>query len=146
MSWTITPTIHKIKAIKHQVLGDMMVVVKLACTSDASAGSITMKSTANSATDTYRHIMDMIEGSWLYMIKTVPAGGGDAPAGTFDLDVEDDNNDHLLDTDANANDANTFTAGSNTLGVFPPIMDQITVVIATLGNTKKADVYLYFSK
>jgi hypothetical protein len=60
--------------------------------------------------------------------------------------VEDENNDHILDTDANSNTANTFTIGSDTLGVYPAIFDGLTVVIATLGNTKKTDVYLYFLK
>jgi hypothetical protein len=126
MAWTITPTIHRIETIKHQIYGDRLIIVKLACISDAS--------------------MDMIKGSWLYLIKTVPGTGGDVPTGVFDLDVEDDNNDHLLDTDANSNVANGFVKGNNTLNVFPPIMDEITVVIGTLGDTNTADIYLYFSK
>jgi hypothetical protein len=105
-----------------------------------------MKATSRDKTDTYREIMDMIKGSWLYLIKTVPGTGGDVPTGVFDLDVEDDNNDHLLDTDANSNVANGFVAGNTTLNVFPPIMDEITVVIGTLGDTNTADIYLYFSK
>jgi hypothetical protein len=146
MAWTITPTIHRIETIKHQIYGDRLIIVKLACISDASGGTITMKATSRDKTDTYREIMDMIKGSWLYLIKTVPGTGGDVPTGVFDLDVEDDNNDHLLDTDANSNVANGFVKGNNTLNVFPPIMDEITVVIGTLGDTNTADIYLYFSK
>jgi hypothetical protein len=147
-AFTPTVTVDEIKAIKHEVLGDMMIIVKLACTdTDGDTGaSLTMKSTRNDSTDTYRAIMDRIEGSWLYMMEVVPGAGGDAPATAFDIDIENKRNSHILDTDSNSNTATSFVLGSNTLGGFPPIMDQITVVIGALGAGKKADIYLYFSK
>ena len=145
MSWTITPSFHKNVKMKHTLGGDSMIVLRLECTSDAGAGSITMKTTEEDPSGSYKEYMNAIRGSWLWMVKTVPDGTL-VPDGTFDLDVEDENNDHILDTDANSNTANTFTIGSDTLGVYPAIFDGITVVIATLGNTKKTDVYLYFLK
>jgi len=146
MAWTITVTHDESVRMKHFLGGDRMEVVKFACTSDATGGTITLKHRDADPANDYVHIMDVIRGSWLYLFKYVPAAGGSAPAGTADIDVEDKNNDHILDTDANANDATTFVVGSDTLGVYPPIMNEITVVFATLGDTKKADLYLYFLK
>ena len=147
-AFTPTVTVDEVKAIKHEVLGDMMIIVKIACTdTDGDTGaSLTMKSTRNSRTDTYRAIMDQVEGSWLYMMEVVPGAGGDAPTAAFDIDIENKRNSHILDTDSNSHTATTFVLGSNTLGGFPPIMDQITVEIGALGAANKCDIYLYFSK
>jgi len=146
MSWTITPTISKTQAIKHEVFGDRVVVVKLACISDANAGSITMKSTRSDKTNSYRHIMDMIEGSTLYLMEVIPGTGDDAPSAAFDIDVENERNVHILDTDSNSETSNTFVSGSTTLSLYPPIFSDITVVIGSLGNGNTADIYLYFWK
>jgi hypothetical protein len=136
-AWTITATIDREARIKpHAMQYEYLYRVKLACTSDATLTDYEFPGA----------IMGKVKNSFLYLIKTVPGTGGDAPTGTFDLDVEDDNNDHLLDTDANSNTATTFTVGSDTLGVFPPIFDHISVVIATLGDTNTATIYLYFAK
>ena len=146
-AFTPTVTVDEIKAIKHEVLGDMMIIVKIACTdTDGDTGaSLTLKSTRNSRTDTYRAIMDQVEGSWLYMMEVVPTSGN-GPTAAFDIDIENKRNSHILDTDANSHTATSFVSGSNTLGVFPPIMDQITVEIAALGAGNQCDIYLYFSK
>jgi hypothetical protein len=58
-----------------------MIIVKLACvdTDGDTGASLTMKSTRSSPTDTYRNIMDQVEGSWLYMMEVVPGSGGAAP-------------------------------------------------------------------
>ncbi len=146
MAWTITPTIHKTQAIKHEIYGNHLVVLKLACLSDADIGSITMKSTKVDRSDSYTHIMDRIEGSTLYMMEVVPGTGDDTPSAAFDLDVENERNNHILDTDSNSHISNSFVIGSASLGIFPPIFGQITVVIGTLGNANTADIYLYFWK
>lgn len=146
MSWTITPSFYKSKRIKHGLGGDWMVVVKIACTSDASGGSLTMKSRQLDPSNSYIAFMDEIQGSWLYLMKVVPGSGDDAPSGTFNIDIEDETAAHILDTDANASDATTFHTGSDTLGVYPVIFDHLGVEIATLGNGNKADIYLYFLK
>jgi hypothetical protein len=145
--FTPTVTIDEIKAIKHEVLGDKIIVVKLACLSVSSSdgGTVTMKSTRKDSTNTYRHIMDAIDGSWLYMMEVVPAPSGTTPAAAFDIDIENKRNSHILDT-TNIHTATSFVLGSTTIGGFPPIMDELTVVISTLGDTKTADIYLYFSK
>ena len=146
-AFTPTVTVDEIKAIKHEMLGDMMVIVKIACTdTDGDTGaSLTMKSTRNSKTDTYREIMDQVEGSWLYMMEVVPTSGN-GPTAAFDIDIENKRNSHILDTDSNSHTATSFVLGSNTIGGFPPIMDQITVVIGALGAGNQCDIYLYFSK
>ena len=125
--FTPTVTVDEIKAIKHEVLGDKIIVVKLACLSVSSSdgGTVTMKSTRKDPTNTYRHIMDT--------------------AAAFDIDIENKRNSHILDT-TNVHTATSFVSGSATIGLFPPIMDELTVVISTLGDTKTADIYLYFSK
>lgn len=148
MSWTITPTINQTQTIKHALYGNQLVVLKLACTCDDSAasGSITLKSTKADRSDTYCKITDQIEGSTLYLMEVVPGTGGAAPTGTFDIDVENNRNNHILDTDSNSNTANSFVIGSNTLGIFPPIFSQITVVVGDLGDANTVDIYLYFWK
>jgi len=140
-AFTPTVTVDEIKAIKHEVLGDKLVIVKIACTdTDGDTGaSLTMKSTRNSATDTYRHIMDQVEGSWLYMMEVVPTSGN-GPAAAFDIDVENKRNSHILDTDSNSHTATSFVAGSHTLNLFPPIIDQITVEIGALGAGNQCDI------
>jgi hypothetical protein len=146
-AFTPTVTVDEIKAIKHEVLGDKIIIVKIACvdTDGDTGASLTMKSTRNSPTDTYRHIMDIVEGSWLYLMEVVPGTGGDAPTAAFDVDIENKRNSHILD-ETPIHTATSFFSGSDTLGVFPPIMDQITVEIGALGAANKADIYLYFSK
>jgi len=145
-AFTPTVTVDEVKAIKHEVLGDKMIIVKFACTdTDGDTGaSVTMKSTANSATDTYRHIMDIINGSWLYLMEVVPTSGNE-PAAAFDVDIENKRNSHILDTTP-IHTATSFISGSDTLGVFPPVMDQLTVNIGALGAGNQCDIYLYFSK
>ncbi len=136
-AWTITATVDKEGRIKdHHMQYEYVYRIKLACTSDASGTDYVMPS----------NIMGKIRNSWLYMIKTVPGTGGDAPTAAFDLDIEDDNDDHLLDTDANPNGSNKFTPGHATLGIFPIVFDHLSVVIATLGNANTATIYLYFAK
>lgn len=145
-AFTPTVTVDEVKAIKHEVLGDKMIIVKFACTdTDGDTGaSVTMKSTHNSSTDTYRAIMDIIEGSWLYLMEVVPTSGNE-PAAAFDVDIENKRNSHILDTTP-IHTATSFVSGAETLGVFPPIMDQLTVNIAALGAGNQCDIYLYFSK
>jgi hypothetical protein len=146
MAWTISVSYHKDVRIKHVLGGDTMVVLKVACVSDALGGSLAMKHRSIDPGNSYVEYMDRIRGSWLYLMKTVPGTGGDQPTAAFDLDVEDENTDHILDTDSNANDANTFTVGSDTLGVYPPIFDYVGLEIGTLGDENTADIYLYFLK
>ena len=146
MAWTITPTMDEVRRIKHVLGGDTMYVLKLTCASDASGGTITLKSTKADPSNDYNELMDQIAGSWLYLMEVDPVTPGDAPSAAFDIDIENKRNSHILDSDSNSNTAVTFVAGSNTLGVYPPIMEEITVVIGTLGNTNDTDIYLYFLK
>jgi hypothetical protein len=146
MAWTITATMDEVRRIKHHMAGDTMYVLKLACVSDASGGTITLKSTKADPSNSYNELMDQVTGTWLYLMEVVPGAGGDAPTAAFDIDVENKRNSHVLDTDSNSNAATSFTIGSATLGVYPPIMEEITVAIGTLGNLNTADVYLYFLK
>jgi len=139
MAWTITET--PSQWFTQTTQGDRMIKIKLACTSDAGASDYDVTNIAR------------LRGSLLYLVKIVPGTGGDAPAGAFDLDIEDENNHHILDTDANPaapTGGATYHAGSNTMGVYPPIEDsasaKVSLVCATLGDGNKADIYLYFVK
>lgn len=139
MAWTITET-HQIKKMISQA-GDEVLEVKLACTSDGSASDYDL---------TDAEVLSFINGSFFYLLKIVPGTGGDAPSGTFDLDIEDENDNHILDTDSNPvapTGGCTYHPGSNTMGVYPPIMSStISLVCATLGDGNTADIYLYFTK
>lgn len=126
MAWTVT------ESCKEFNNGNL--VLTLSMTSDANASSYDIV--------TY---LDRIKGKFLYLMKTVPAGGDDAPSGAFDLDLEDEDASHILDTDANAADAAAWHEGSATLGRDPMIEDFLKVVCATLGNGNIATVKLYFS-
>lgn len=138
MAWTITETAraHRMKYGNW----DTVIEVKLACTSDGSASDYDIVST-------------MIKGSWLYLVKIVPGTGADAPAAAFDLDIEDENDHHILDTDSNS-EAPTggavYHSGSAHMGVYPVVGThsgvKVSLVCATLGDGNKADVYLYFTK
>jgi hypothetical protein len=138
MAWTVTETIRAWSTNLYG--GEEMIEVKLACASDASGTDTDLSSTA----------MALIKGSYLYLMKVVPGTGDAAPTAAWDIDIEDENNHHILDTDSNSNSAVTFHAGSNTVGVYPPIGDfngaKVSVVSATLGNENTADIYLYFVK
>jgi len=137
MAWTVTETLHDSRMVRG---GEHINVIKLVMTGDGNASDYDLGS-ASSPVD-----KDLWQGSTLYLVKVVPATGDDAPTGTFDIDLEDDNDDHILDTDANANDANAFHIGSNTLGIFPPIMTTLSVVCADIGDGNKITLYLYFWK
>ena len=126
MAWTIAET------FRHYDNGNKL--ISLACISDANASAYSI--------DTY---LEEIKGMFLYLVKTVPGTGDDAPTGTFDLDLEDADASHILDTDANANNAVAFHEGSATLGRDPMILDALGVVCATLGNLNTARIDLYFS-
>jgi hypothetical protein len=130
MAWTITETVKHKKMISQA--GDELIIVKLACISDANACDYPITSD--------------IAGSWLYLVKIVPSAAPNAPTGVFDLDIEDDTDAHILDTDGNSVSATAWHIGSSTVGVFPPIFDTCSVVCATLGDTKRADIYLYFTR
>jgi hypothetical protein len=139
MAWTITehtPVVTKMKIYSW----DTLIKVRLQCTSDASSSD-------------YDLVATMIKGSYLYLVKIVPGTGADEPDAAFDLDIEDELDVHLLDTDDNAaapTGGATYHGGHETMGVYPPIEKEsttkVSVVCATLGNGKKADIYLYFTK
>jgi hypothetical protein len=141
MAWTITPTIDKVAMVNHQ-LGDEIIRVKLECESDSGDSDFDLMAAAL-GNGTFA---DVLRGSWLYLVKFVPGTASDVPDAAFDLDIEDDNDDHLLDTDDNTHTANSFVIGADTLGVSPPIIDACSVVIGTLGDGNLADIYLYFLK
>lgn len=136
-TWTITSKIDFSEAMKHN-LGEWLfrVKVSLASGDDASASDY----------DLPANIISEIRGSWLYLIKTVPGTGGAAPSAAFDLDIEDDNDDHILDTNARSETATSWTIGSDTLGVYPPILGTCSVVCADLGDANTTDIYMYFLK
>lgn len=137
MAWTVTEALHESRMVRGL---EHINVIKVSMTGDGNASDYDLGS-ASSPVD-----KDYWQGSTLYLVKIVPGTGADAPSGTFDLDIEDENDDHLLDTDANANDENTFISGSDTLGLFAPITRTCSIVCADVGSANTLDVYLYFWK
>lgn len=108
-------------------------VVKLACTSDGAGTDYQLTTTG-------------LIGRILYKIRTDPGDGADAPTGVYTLDFEDDLNGHMVDLDGRSTTAIEYSAGDITIGVFPPITRQPSVVLGTLGDGNKTDVYLWFLK
>ena len=135
MAWTITQTVDDGCSIK-TAMGEKLIVVKLACVVDgSSSGTVAIES----------DILRRIRGSWLYLVKLVP-GTADVD---FDFDVLDKNGDAILDTADNTYAATSFITGSETLGVFPPIIHYCGVVMdgaADLTNATTFDAYMYFTK
>lgn len=135
MAWTITQTIDDRVSIK-TAMGERLIVVKLACVVDGSSSGEWNLTTS---------IMREVRGSWLYLVKFVP-GTIDA---AFEFDVWDKNDDLILDTAGNVHTATTWLLGSDTLGVFPPVIHDLSVEIDgadALTNTHTLDVYMYFTK
>jgi hypothetical protein len=139
MAWTITATIDEVYKVRHQ-MGDELVVVKLACESDAS-GTDTQLDSVMADMD-----WDSILGGWLYEMVVNPGTGDDEPSATFDIDIEDGIDRHILDTDDNAVSGASSHGGSDTLGYFPVIEKDTAFVSETLGNGKTCDVYLKILK
>ena len=138
-TWSVTEALHESRTVRS--LEHINVIkVSLTAGNDTSVSDYDLGS-ASAPVD-----KDYWQGSTLYMMKVVPGTAGATPSGTFDIDIEDENDDHLLDTDANANDSNTLIAGSDTLGLFPPVTRTCSVVCADIGDENSVDVYLYFWK
>lgn len=128
-AWTITETIDADVQTKQSDI----VVIKLRCTSDTSS------------TDYKLLNQTAIRGYYYYGMRTDPDGTA-APTGTYDVDVEDELNFHIHDTDAHSTTAVEFTRASSTINAYWPVFSDISVVIATLGDTKITDIYLIFVK
>jgi hypothetical protein len=133
MAWTVVETLHDSKLVRNN---EHINCIKLVMTGDGGASDYDLSST----------LKDYWQGSVLYLVKIVPGTGDDVPGGTFNLDIEDDTNAHILDTDTNPADATTFKAGSTTISVAPPVMTTLSVVCADIGTGNKITVYLYFWK
>jgi len=133
MAWTITETIDKRAAIS--ILGGSeMFRVKLACTADASGTDYDLTSPS-------------IKGSYLYMVKTVPGAGGDAPGGVYQIELEDEEDTPLLTLAGLSTSATEVNPGSASIGVFPPILKGLSLVVNDqVGNANTITVYLYFTK
>ena len=127
MAWTVTTTYDAFPVMLNG--SSEMVVISIACVSDASGHSMQLSD----------HLMQLIRGGYLYEMVVKP-DSGDAPSATWDIDLEDYDAQHILDTDDNATDAITSHAGSATLGYYPVIERTLRFVSASLGNTKKAVV------
>lgn len=132
MAWTITQTIDDVYKVAHQK-GDEMVIVKLTCISDASGTN----------TDLDSSIMQKIMGGWLYGMKVIPGTGDDVPDATWDIDLEDADDFHILDTDDNAVDAITWHVGTATRSQWMLVEKTLSFVSETLGNANTVVVKIY---
>ena len=130
-TWTITESR---RTYKHQ--GSKTTIITLACISDGSAGAYDIT--------TY---MNDIKGLYFYSMAVTPGSGGVAPDNTFDIDVEDADDFHILDTNANSNTAKTWHLGLATLGQYPMVKDLISLVIADIGTAAdEITIELFFGE
>jgi len=130
MAWTITETVEiqpvGIKGKEEEI------TIKLVCESDANGTDY----------DITESTMRLIRGGYLREMYVVPGSGADEPSAAFNIDLEDENDYHLLDTDSNAADANTAHDGATTMGHYPVIRKRLSFVPATLGDGNTATVYI----
>lgn len=134
MAWTINFTIDEAYHC-NTVMGDEMIIAKLDCVSDANGTDSDLKTLDADA-------FSKILGGWLYEMKIVPGTGDGVPTATWDIDIEDSDNGHILDTDDNAVDAITYKDGASTIGHYPIIEKGTSFVSETLGDANTAVVYL----
>jgi hypothetical protein len=136
MAWTIVETMDKV-ANSRVSTGEIIYVVKLACTADANGTDY----------DLSGETMTKIKGGYIYMVKTRPGAGGDAPTAAYTLDIEDYQDDHLLALTARSTTAVEIEPGSGSIGIYPAIVDQISVVVNDqIGNGNKTDIYIYVTR
>ena len=136
MAWTISESIDQI-ANTELMGGKAMYRIKLACTADANATSH----------DISADTMDIIKGGFIYLVKTAPGSGGDAPTAVYDVSIKDSDGDALLTVEDRSTSAVEWETGSATIGVFPPILSQISVAVDDqIGNLNKATIYIYVGK
>lgn len=112
------------------------VIIIVTCAGDGSGATYDL--------DTY--LSDVI-GYHLWTLYVIPGTGGTAPDAAFDIDIEDSNDFHLLDTDANSHTTQTWNVGSDTLGQYPLIKDAVSIVFADIGTAADTVVVeLHFVK
>ena len=142
MALAITQTLDDRCSMK-TATGDNLVVIKLACVSDGTgSGTYDVGSVEQPNGQDY---MQLVRGSWLYMVKLVPGTCG----ASFDFDVLDENGDAFINTTGNSNTATSWITGSETIGLFPPVIHYLGIVVDgadALTNTNTLDVYMYFTK
>ena len=132
MAWTITETVDK-RANSKLLAGEEIFRVKLVCTADASG------------TD-YDLVTTDIKGAYLYMVKTVPGAGGDAPTAVYQIELEDAEDTPLLLLTGLSTSATEINSAASTIGLFPPIFDKLSLVVNNqVGNANVITVYLYFT-
>lgn len=136
MAWTITETMYKTVNVEAGT-GRVIYIVKLACTADANAVDYDLTAAT----------MTRIKGGYIYMVKTRPGAGGDAPGAAYLVQIQDELDDVLLSMADRSTSAVEFEAGSATIGLFPPITDTISLVVNDqVGNANKFDIYFYVTK
>jgi hypothetical protein len=129
-AWTITETLDKYTP-EYLKIHKGAFRIKLACTSDASS-------------TTYTITNPDARGAYFYMLETIPDGSL-VPDGVYSVTVTNDLSTTVLTAAGRSTTAKEIAMASTSLGGYP-IMFGTTVTITTLGNTKKAAIYLYFDK
>lgn len=89
-------------------------VLSVLVTSDGSACTVTLGNDTN-------YYIDDFKGALIYALEVVPGTASVAPDAAFDIDLENANAFHLLDTNSNSNTATTWNLGDATLGDYPPV-------------------------
>jgi hypothetical protein len=114
-----------------------------AITADASAGTVpdtTIASWTVDDTDTRKQIN--LLNYYVYLVKTVPGAGGDAPD-AYTVDIKDADA-SVVDIAARSTSAVEYVKGFDTLGVFPVVTGDMTLSVGDLGNSNKTTIYVYF--
>jgi len=136
---TVVETIHYQQTFD----GEDVVVIKYAITADASAGTVpdtTIASWTVDDTDTRKQIN--LLNYYVYLVKTVPGAGGDAPD-AYTVDIKDADA-SVVDIAARSTSAVEYVKGFDTLGVFPVVTGDMTLSVGDLGNSNKTTIYVYF--
>lgn len=107
---------------------------KLAVVGDASAGTVPNTTISD------------VKGYYLEEVLTYPGAGGAAPS-AYTVDVQDvgRNNLAIIDLAARSTTATEAEIGSVTLGYYPKIEGNLTVIVGNVGNSKTTTIELLFT-
>lgn len=143
MAWTFTTTLDRNYNVTSE-LGNEILVIKIAATSDASSGTYYLQTAIKDSLGT--NYWESIRGKWLYAVGVVPGTGDDVPADVFDIEMQNGDGIVWFDKDDLAVDANVIVSGAVSAGIYPIIEDNSTIVFTTLGDENKANFYFYIMR
>ena len=144
-SFAAGTVIETIEYDHHDVYGHV-VVLKYAITADAAAGTVpntTISLRTVDDVDTSQFIN--LSNFYIYSLKTVP-GAGDAQPDAYTVDIQDGDSFSWVDIGNRSQTAAEVFDCSDTIGIFPPVTEDMTLVVGNLGNSNTATIYIYLTK